>query len=379
MASFLSRVVPDWSDFVPYTSIWGSPIPDPYPVAKLMSERAKRRDQERVQAWEQQYGQQVSQGSTTLQPGVTPEVDQAKVAQINPGVAQWAGLAAKVSAETGVPVEMLLALMDIESDGNPKARSVAGAMGLMQVMPFNFQPGEDPWDPETNIRAGARVLKTNFLRIKEKNPNLSDQEAWRLAAAAYFGAFDWSTLSVTGARDAYGTSGHQYVGLFDDLRGKYAAAVSYPVAAPQQLLSGPLGSGLLPASAVTGGKSFPVTQEFGQTEFARTSGFYKNNSHPGYDLGVPLNTPITAPLEGVVVQAGWNGGYGYSVTIRIPDGRYILVGHLSQVKVSVGQKVAPGAVLGLSGTTGASTGPHLHLELRDQNGVPIDPTVLFSF
>lgn len=320
-----------------------------------------------------------AQPQSSPSPGPRSTVDQASVAQVNPKVAQWADLATAVASESGVPVEVILAIIDIESDGDPRATSPAGAMGLMQVMPFHWKPGEDPYDPEQNVRKGAQVLKANYDRIRRARPELSEDEAWALAAAAYFGAFDWNTLRVTGAQDALGTTGHRYVGLFDDLRGKYAAAVSSQGAASQPSLSGPLGSGLLPASSVTGGTSFPVTQPFGQTEFARTSGLYRGNTHPGYDLGVPLGTPVTAPLEGVVVQAGWNGGYGYSVTVQIPDGRFVLVGHLSQVTVSVGQRVAPGTVLGRSGTTGASTGPHLHLEVRDRNGVPVDPAVLFQF
>jgi len=309
-------------------------------------------------------------------------VDRAKVEEINPGVARWTSEVEAASREIGVPVDVLLAIMDIESDGNPNVVSPAGAVGLMQVMPQYHahraqKYGGSLQDPRVNIRVGAEILKEKFDQIKARNPNLSDDQAWALAAAAYFGALDWKTLSVTGARDALGTSGHQYVNLFTQLRSRYRQAYQ-----GQGNLAQPLAGGLYQVSAWTGGKSYPLTQGFGETEFARTSGFYRNNMHPGIDLGVPHGTPITAPFQAKVVQAGWNGGYGYSVTLEIQaNGKlyHILVGHMAEApSVSVGQIVQPGQVLGKVGSTGASTGPHIHLEVRE-NGVPVDPRVLFVY
>jgi murein DD-endopeptidase MepM/ murein hydrolase activator NlpD len=91
--------------------------------------------------------------------------------------------------------------------------------------------------------------------------------------------------------------------------------------------------------------------------------------HYGLDFGGPYNLPIPAVVGGTVIFAGWN--YGYEV--RIQDGHYIyLYGHLNQIDVALGQTVLMGQQIGLMGSTGFSTGPHLHLEIWD-NGVPIDP------
>jgi murein DD-endopeptidase MepM/ murein hydrolase activator NlpD len=76
-----------------------------------------------------------------------------------------------------------------------------------------------------------------------------------------------------------------------------------------------------------------------------------------------------------VVSAGWNGSYGNEVVIRHADGKYSQYGHLSQLSVSAGQSVTAGQQIGLSGSTGNSTGPHLHFEIRTgpSYGSDIDP------
>ena len=99
-----------------------------------------------------------------------------------------------------------------------------------------------------------------------------------------------------------------------------------------------------------------------------TSGFGNRNhpmlgyqaAHLGVDYGAPSGTPVWAVGDGVVSQAGWNGGCGNSVTIRHRNGLQTLYCHLSQVLVSAGKGVSQKAVIGLVGSTGLSTGPHLH-------------------
>lgn len=94
--------------------------------------------------------------------------------------------------------------------------------------------------------------------------------------------------------------------------------------------------------------------------------------HPGVDIGVPEGTPVRSPIGGVVVWAGWeDSGYGKLVVVANGPLRAFLA-HLSAIHVVVGQTVSPGEVVGLSGNTGRSTGPHLHYELR-VNGRPVDP------
>jgi murein DD-endopeptidase MepM/ murein hydrolase activator NlpD len=94
--------------------------------------------------------------------------------------------------------------------------------------------------------------------------------------------------------------------------------------------------------------------------------------HPGLDLALPEGRPVYAATGGKVVGAGWGGAYGNLVKLQHADGVATWYGHLSRVDVSVGDVVAPGAVLGRIGSTGLSTGPHLHFEVR-LNGVLRDP------
>ena len=90
-------------------------------------------------------------------------------------------------------------------------------------------------------------------------------------------------------------------------------------------------------------------------------------SHPGIDMAAPLGTPIHAAAKGVVIKAGWYGGYGNAVIISHGSGLTSLYGHNSSVKVKVGQSVKKGDVIALMGSTGFSTGSHCHFEVR-QNG-----------
>ena len=95
--------------------------------------------------------------------------------------------------------------------------------------------------------------------------------------------------------------------------------------------------------------------------------------HAGIDFGAPSGAPVGAAGRGTVVSAGWNsGGYGNLVVIQHRLGFQSWYAHLSSVTVSVGQGVAGRTRIGYVGSTGASTGPHLHFEVR-RNGTPLDP------
>jgi murein DD-endopeptidase MepM/ murein hydrolase activator NlpD len=94
--------------------------------------------------------------------------------------------------------------------------------------------------------------------------------------------------------------------------------------------------------------------------------------HTGVDIGAASGTPIRAADDGVVVMAGWNGGYGNWTLIDHGGGLATGYGHQSSIGVSRGQRVSRGQVIGRVGSTGASTGPHLHWEVR-VNGNPVNP------
>jgi len=100
--------------------------------------------------------------------------------------------------------------------------------------------------------------------------------------------------------------------------------------------------------------------------------FHVRKMHTGVDMSAGMGTPIRAADSGTVVQAGWRGGYGKCVVISHGNGLATLYAHQSVISVSVGDTVKRGQVIGKVGSTGYSTGPHLHFEVR-VNGSPIDP------
>lgn len=98
--------------------------------------------------------------------------------------------------------------------------------------------------------------------------------------------------------------------------------------------------------------------------------------HTGLDIGCPNRSPVKAADGGTVIYAGWKGGYGNTVMInhgyRGGKNLVTLYGHMSALKVRKGQSVGKGQTVGLEGSTGYSTGPHLHFEVR-VNGKPVNP------
>ncbi|MDQ5838322.1 MAG: M23 family metallopeptidase, partial [Acidobacteriota bacterium] len=86
--------------------------------------------------------------------------------------------------------------------------------------------------------------------------------------------------------------------------------------------------------------------------------------HPGQDITAPPGTPVFAPADGTVLEAGWKNGYGQQVVIDHGHGLTTRYGHLSKIEVTAGQSIRRGEELGQVGSTGRSTGPHLHYEVR---------------
>lgn len=112
-----------------------------------------------------------------------------------------------------------------------------------------------------------------------------------------------------------------------------------------------------------------VTSGFGW----RTSPFGDGNEmHPGLDIAGTMGLPVVATADGMVVHSGWAGDYGNMVQIDHGNGIATIYGHNSQLAVSVGQSVKKGQIISFVGSTGKSTGPHLHYEVRE-NGTAVDP------
>lgn len=113
-----------------------------------------------------------------------------------------------------------------------------------------------------------------------------------------------------------------------------------------------------------------ITSEFGTREHP-IQGVVKQ--HTGIDIGnAPLGTPVVSAADGVVTYAGWLGGYGNCVMVNHGEGVVTLYGHGNKILTSVGTKVKVGDVIMQVGSTGNSTGPHLHFEVRE-NGTCVNP------
>jgi murein DD-endopeptidase MepM/ murein hydrolase activator NlpD len=184
----------------------------------------------------------------------------------------------------------------------------------------------------------ARVLRDQLLASKGA---LVDAQNGKKA--------DLATLSAEERADAGEIDSLQEVSA--ELAAKIQAAQSHSTV--RHTGSGQLG---WPVSA-------PITSPFG---------WRWGRMHEGVDLGAAYGTPIAAAGSGTVIYAGWLGGYGNLTVIDHGGGLATAYGHQSRIAVSVGQQVSRGEIIGYVGSTGHSTGPHLHFEVR-VNGQPVDP------
>ena len=107
-------------------------------------------------------------------------------------------------------------------------------------------------------------------------------------------------------------------------------------------------------------------------EFHVTGGDKNEHFHTGMDIAAAKNTPVRASAEGVVITSGWDETYGYLVVIDHGFGITTVYGHNTRNLVNVGDRVARGQTIAFLGTTGKSTAPHLHFEVK-KNGVPVNP------
>ena len=117
-----------------------------------------------------------------------------------------------------------------------------------------------------------------------------------------------------------------------------------------------------------GNYPYPITSAWNE---ARDGGRH----HTGVDFGMSQGTPIGASIPGKVASASYNGGYGNLVVVQANNGKYMLYAHQSRMAVKAGQQVNAGTLIGYVGSTGNSTGPHLHFEVRKTSdyGTDIDP------
>ena len=114
----------------------------------------------------------------------------------------------------------------------------------------------------------------------------------------------------------------------------------------------------------------PVTSQYGYRVHPVTGEV--GSFHEGIDLGIPADVKAPAAADGTVTFAGWAGGYGNYIVVEMADGTSFAYGHLNDIWVNVGDKVKKGDIIGLVGSTGTSTGDHMHIE-HIVNGERVDP------
>ena len=167
-------------------------------------------------------------------------------------------------------------------------------------------------------------------------------------------------IEITGNHQANANSVYNLIvyGSPDGASGSWFSGASVPYIGADGFCS-PIGAGW----------ESVVTSEFGYRSDPFTG---ETRGHTGMDLAVPTGTPIRAALPGTVTVSQYNSSYGYYVMIDHGNGLSTLYGHNSQLLAQVGQTVEAGDIISLSGSTGRSTGPHLHFEVR-VNGQRTNP------
>jgi len=117
------------------------------------------------------------------------------------------------------------------------------------------------------------------------------------------------------------------------------------------------------------------------TPFGKVGKHWSSGKHTGVDFAVPIGTPVLAVADGKIENANWGKAYGKQVIQKV-EGGWVIYAHLNAIRVKPGATVKKGQIVGESGNSGNSTGPHLHFEYRDKirwtGGTPIDPKDLLA-
>jgi murein DD-endopeptidase MepM/ murein hydrolase activator NlpD len=189
----------------------------------------------------------------------------------------------------------------------------------------------------TDISAPLRTAQA------EKSVSGSEDDQFRKLFSS------WQSYESTGSAALAASSGRSPLSA----AARAAAGIAGPVSIPSRT----------PLAGLT------MTSNFGMRVHPIFGGM---RAHKGIDLSAPVGTPIYATADGVVGKAAWFGGYGLYVQLEHGNDLETRYGHMSRLNVAEGQTVHKGDILGYVGTTGNSTGPHLHYEVR-VDGVAVNP------
>lgn len=291
--------------------------------------------------------------------------DTSSYVPVSPEVEAYTPVIKKYADEYGIPqyTELIKAVMMQESGG--KGSDPMQASECRYNTKYPKKPNGIK-DPEYSIRCGVHYLSDNLDAAKAKSP--VDMDRIKLALQGYnFGSgyISWAVkryggYSYSGAIefsekqaekngwDSYGDPNYVENVLRYYPYGNY----SYDV-----INTGPGKLGL----PIQGMKRGNISSHFGPRS---SPGGFGSTYHQGLDIAFPMGTKVLACESGTVTTAGWNGGFGKCVIIKHSDSLQTVYGHMSAIKVKSGQKVVRGQQIGNVGSTGNSTGPHLHLGVK---------------
>jgi murein DD-endopeptidase MepM/ murein hydrolase activator NlpD len=280
------------------------------------------------------------------------------------GVDQWSSQIQAAASKYGVPANLIKAVMKLESGGDPSSVSVAGATGLMQIMPFwNGTNGLSIYDPNQNIELGAYILKNNYDQYGQ---------SWEQAVRHYLGI----------GQDAYGTTDSMYWNrIQEDWNALNNATAGGTAGMGMGTGAGGSYGGLtsmLPAAPIS--YEFGVQSGLGYYEYGTQYGL-NGTQHTGLDIAVPRNTAYRSPGAGTVMCAGTNIGSGADgsscaafadsdggsapgsgrVEVLLDNGVVLIFGHSASAALRPGARVNAGDIVGYSG---GMNGAHVHLEAR---------------
>ncbi len=259
---------------------------------------------------------------------------------------------------TGGPVVAIVDHTALSTEGDTGAFTEAGQAGTGQITTYVVRNGDtvgsiaDMFNVSANTIMWANDLKSRTLKVGQ----------------------ELVILPITGVRhtvksgDTLQSIAKKYKADLDDILAYNNLSSDAKIAVGDLII---VPGGAVSATQTTGTVSTSGGQVVSAGYYIRPiKGGVKTQGIHGYngvDLGTSVGTPIMASADGVVVIArssGYNGGYGLYVAIKHGNGTQTVYGHMSQVNVSVGQSVSQGQIIGLSGNTGHSTGPHVHFEIR---------------
>ena len=299
--------------------------------------------------------------------------DSSSYEPVSPEVEAYTPLIQKYANEYGIPqyTELIKAVMMQESGGRGKDPMQASECGYNKKYP---KKPNGIKDPEYSIDCGVHYLSDNLSAAKAKSP--VDMDRIKLALQGY----NYGAGYIPWAMKKYG--GYSYSGAveFSKQQAKKNAWSSYgdPDYVEHVLRYYPYGNysydvintgpGKL-GLPIKGMKRGNISSHFGPRS---SPGGIGSTYHQGLDIAFPMGTKVLACESGTVTTAGWNGGFGKCIIIDHGGKLQTVYGHLSSISVKSGQKVVRGQYIGNVGSTGQSTGPHLHLGVK-MNGKYVNP------